>query len=102
MKDEDSGKLIIGEATPVRIGFIISMLALFATGIWWAASINSKLDSILAFQTTTQNTFTELKAKDIALDKDISDIKLQNALLDVSIKALNDKVNSQVQVQSSK
>lgn len=93
-KDGNGEKNVIGESTPIRIGLVIAFLAVFATSIWWASSISSKLDSVLAFQTTTQTTFSELKAKDISLDKDISDIKLKQAIMEVSLKAVEDAVNA--------
>ena len=91
IRDEDTGKFIIGEATPVRIGLILGFLGIFATAIWWAASINSKLDTILTYQTTSSNTFAELKAKDITIEAEISEFKLKEALVEVAVKTLADK-----------
>lgn len=85
-------KFILGEATPVRIGIVILFLGVFAGAIWWASNVNSKLDSIITFNSTANTTFVELKAKDASLDKDISDMKLTQALMEVSIKELRDKI----------
>lgn len=90
----DTKTNIISEATPVRIGLIITFLGLFGSAIYWGASINTKLDSIIAFQKNTDTTMIELKAKDMAIDKDLSEIKLKLALSDVEIKAMKDRVFS--------
>lgn len=47
---------IIGDNTPVRLGLIIALLALCAGGfglwIWWAATISSKMDTLIGQQTS--------------------------------------------------
>lgn len=96
MEKDNENKTIISEATPIRIGLVILFLGAFAGAIWWASSITSKLDTLLTTQNTTLTTFTELKSKDISLDKEISDMKLRVALDEVAIKALQDKLSNQV------
>lgn len=93
LRDDEEGNkdIIIGESTPVRIGLIIGFLSVFAASIWWASSINSKLDSILAFQASTQTAISELKAQDIAITKEIAEIKLKEALYEVALKSLQEK-----------
>jgi hypothetical protein len=82
---------IISEYTPVRIGLVIAFLGAFGTAIYWGASVNSKLDSILSAQAVTTATTADLQTKYVALDKELSDLKLQNAIFEVSIKTLQDK-----------
>lgn len=91
--NEEKQPYVIGEATPVRIGLIIILIGVIVSGTWWAASVNSKLDSIISFQTSANSTFSELKAKDIALEKDAADNKLKSALVDVKIKELENKID---------
>lgn len=90
----EMAKLTISEATPVRIGLIITLLGLFGSSIWWASSINSKLDSILAAQTSTSTVITELKSKDVDMDKEIYDLKLKQALVEAELKSLKGKVSN--------
>lgn len=94
---EKMEKVTIGENTTVKVGIIISFLAIFGSSIWWASSINSKLDSILAsqnsFVNSTTTTITELKDKDLALDRDISDFRLKQALFEVDLKTIKEKAS---------
>ena len=86
-------KFILGEATPIRIGLVIIMIGLIVSGTWWAASVNSKLDSIISFNNTANMTFAEQKAKNTDTDKEINQLKLDNALIKVSLTDLQSKVN---------
>lgn len=100
---EDTKNNIISEATPVRIGLILAFLGAFGSAVWWGSSITNKLDTLLTFQKTTDTSIIELKAKDIALDKqitdiksfndkDLSEIKLKIALTEVELKAVKSKL----------
>ncbi len=73
---------IISEATPVRIGLVILFLGAFGSGVWWAASINSKLDSIITSQQSTTGTITELKTSDAAKEKEINELVLRVTMLE--------------------
>jgi len=84
---------IISENTPIRIGLILAFLGLFATSVWWASSITSKLDSILSFQASTVSEITELKSKDTMHDAGIGDLKLRVSLVEVEIKTLKENHN---------
>ncbi len=93
---------ILSENTPVRIGLILAFLSVFGAAIFWGASINAKLDSIISFQTTTTSAIGELKAADTAMSKEIADIKLKFAISEVAIKNLQDKVFSTPNPPSTK
>lgn len=73
---------IISEATPVRIGLVILFLGAFGSAIWWAASIDSKLDSILTNQSSTGNTISEMKAGETSMEKELGDLTLRVAILE--------------------
>lgn len=49
MKDES--EITVGEKTPVRLGLLLTILAgVFGgliAGVWWAATISSKVDTLL-------------------------------------------------------
>ncbi len=88
--EDGETKNIIGESTPVRIGLIVAFLTVFGSGIWWASSISSKLDSLVSGQTITQTSISEIKSKQTSQDSEMSDFKLQLALQQVAIKNLQD------------
>lgn len=94
INEDGDTKTVIGESTPIRIGLIVAFLAVFGSGIWWASSISSKLDSIVSFQNVTQNTISEIKSKQSSQDAEMSDFKLQLALEQVTIKAIQDTRNT--------
>lgn len=77
-----SQEKIISEATPVRIGLVAGFLVVFATGIWWAASVNSKLDSIIASQVSTGSSISEIKSGATAVEKEVADLTLRVAILE--------------------
>ena len=77
-----SSEKIISEATPVRIGLVLLFLGVFGSGIWWAASINSKLDSILTNQSATGNTIAEIKAASAVMEKDMGALTLRVAIIE--------------------
>jgi len=89
--EDQETKTVIGENTPIKIGLIIAFLGIFGSGVWWASSITSKLDSILASQNIQTTTITELKAADMSFSKELSDIKLKLALDEVELKVIKDK-----------
>lgn len=100
-----SDKLIISESTPVRIGLIIAFLTIFGSTIYWGSNVNAKLDSIISAQNTTASSVSkldattsasvaELKSADLALTKEISEMKLKYALTEVDIKNLKDKIST--------
>jgi hypothetical protein len=91
--DRDNGKMVIGENTPIRIGLILGFLTIFASSIWWASSINSKLDSILSFNSSVNASITELKANDALMSKELSDFRLKEALNEASLKIIQDKIS---------
>lgn len=87
-------KTIISEATPVRIGLVLAFLTAFGSAIYWGSSITSKLDTLIAFQTTVNTTIVELKAADANISKEFDDMKLKSAIQEVAIKALQDRLNN--------
>ena len=72
----------ISEATPVRVGLVILLLGAFGSGVWWAASINSKLDSILTNQSVTGNAIAEIKGTEAAIQNKLGDLTLRVAILE--------------------
>jgi hypothetical protein len=91
--NENGDRVIISESTPVRVGLVVAFLSIFATSIWWASSINSKLDSILSFQSSINSSISELKASDIVFTKDLAEFRLKLALDEASIKMLQEKAS---------
>ena len=91
--DEEGNKVIISESTPIRVGLVVGFLSIFAASIWWASSINSKLDTLLSFQSSINTSIAELKASDIVFTKDLAEFKLKLALEEASLKALHDKTS---------
>jgi hypothetical protein len=85
--NDDSGesKVVIGELTSVRIGLIIAFLGVFASAIWWASSISSKLDNLLSLQATTTTSISQLNSE-------ISDLKLKEGINESDIKGIKDKI----------
>ncbi len=96
MAKDNENNNIIGEGTPVKIGLIVLFLSVFmgafASGIWWASSINSKLDTLIASQSGAISNIEQLQSKDSSIDKEIADLKLKNALFEVSIKGIEQKM----------
>ena len=86
---DSESKVIVGESTPIRIGLVIIFLSAFASAIWWASSINSKLDSILSLQATTTS-------KIASLETELGDLKLKLALDEASIKTLQENIASSI------
>lgn len=93
MSENETKNSILSENTPIRIGLILMLLGLFGSGIWWASSTTAKLDSILSFQKATDTTMIELKAKDIALEKELNDSRLRFALVEVDIRTIKEKLS---------
>lgn len=87
--NENTGesKVIIGEATPVRIGFVILLFAGLVSSIWWAATITSKLDTLITYQTTTTASIGQLKS-------DYEDLKLRVSLDEAEIKSFKESRSS--------
>lgn len=82
--DEGNEKVIIGEATPIRVGLVIMFLSIFAAGIWWGATVTSKLDSIIQFQSAQTVAFSELQTK-------VEDLKVRVILNETEVKSLREK-----------
>jgi hypothetical protein len=72
----------ISEATPIRIGLVILFLGVFGSGVWWASSVNSKLDSIMANQGAVVIALSEEKIELAASVKNIGDLTLRVAILE--------------------
>lgn len=90
--NNERGENIIGESTSVKIGLIIMFLGVFSSAIWWASSINSKLDSIISSQSSFSVAINELKNSDIAINKDLSDLKVRTVVSEEVIKSLKEKL----------
>lgn len=90
--NNEKTEMVIGESTPVKVGLIISFLAVFGSAIWWASSINSKLDSIISSQSSFSVSVNELKNADIAINKEIADLKVRTVISEEVIKSLKDKL----------
>lgn len=74
---EQSG--VLGESTHVKLGFIIAFLGLCAGGlgvwIWWAATINSKLDMMLTHEQSTMQAIQQIQ-------KDVNDLESWRKVVD--------------------
>jgi hypothetical protein len=88
--NRENSEGIISENTPIRIGLILGFVSVLTLSVWWAATITAKLDSIIAFQSSTSVTITELKAQDISIMKDIADIHMKTTVFELQIKDLQD------------
>lgn len=75
-------KIAISESTPVRIGLVLVFLGAFASAVWWAASINAKLDAIITNQSNVGTSISELKAVQVSTAKDLSELALRVAILE--------------------
>ena len=78
----ENGRAVIGEATPVRIGLVILFLGVFGSGVWWASSVNSKLDSIITNQADVVVALRDGKEQGIATEKSVNDLTLRVAILE--------------------
>ena len=69
----------LGRGTPVQMGFVFSILGLGAgiigTWIWWAATINSKLDALIGEQASINRVLTQE-------NQDIAELKLWRVQID--------------------
>ena len=69
----------LGDTTPVKLGFIVGLLALCAAGfggwIWWAATISSKMDTLLMQEAVIIKTTDDY-------GKRISDVEAWRKLVD--------------------
>lgn len=45
--EKANGKIVIGQATPIQMGFVVALLGFVLGCVWWAATINAKLDLLV-------------------------------------------------------
>jgi cytoskeletal protein RodZ len=69
-KQSKEGRKAISEATPIQIGLVLIIVGGFASWIWWAATISSKLDTVLKFQQVQDSSITSLRADLNTLTRD--------------------------------
>lgn len=71
----------LGTDSPVKVGFILALLSLCAGGfsvwIWWAATISTKLDTVIT-QQAAMNALTSKMASDV------EELKSWRRLIDAS------------------
>lgn len=49
-KDNGTRRFSLSDQTPVQLGLLLAVIGGVCACIWWAATINSKLDSVLKLQ----------------------------------------------------
>lgn len=54
---------VLSEKTPVQVGFVIGLLLVFASVIWWASQVSSKLDMIISAQSAMKVTTDTLSTR---------------------------------------
>ncbi len=98
MPDKSENRSIISEATPIRVGLVIVVLAAglsaFGSSIWFASNINSKLDFLVTQVSAVNSTIAELKSADMAINKEINDIRLSLALQKAQVETIQGKINT--------
>ena len=100
--DERDARTPISESTPIRLGLMLGLAALvvglIVSSTWWAATISTKLDSIISAQSAQSLLMSAAQA-------DISDLKAWRKVIDaagstptvVKIDALSVKVEKLAQ-----
>ena len=80
--NQETKQLILSEATPVRIGLVMTFIATLVSVVWWASAINSKLESILVNQNTFNTTVGSMQSSINQIVKDVADQRMASALKD--------------------
>lgn len=86
----------ISEATPIRIGLVVVFLGIFGSSVWWASSINTKLDTILSSQSTINLVINELKTTDSVINREIADLKTELRIQTARTEAVADQLNTHI------
>lgn len=67
--DDRSKKLWLSESTPIKLGFLVTLLGTLLGGIgafiWWAATINAKLETLVTLR-TADSALMATVAKDVS------------------------------------
>lgn len=85
----------ISENTKLRLGLLVSILALvmggLVTGVWWAATINSKVNTILEYNNYTKEAVKEHGQSISSLEKADQKHDLRQSVLESRVTALEAK-----------
>jgi hypothetical protein len=76
-ENEDNGRRGIGTATPIQIGMVIGFMSVFGGIVWGAATMNAKLDVVIAKIGSVENANGAMKA-------DVDALKVWKAEVDRS------------------
>lgn len=76
-EDDPVDRRTITQATPIQIGMVLILLAGFASWIWWAATISSKLDVLVSKQAITENALATVRS-------DLDSLKAWRVAIDTS------------------
>lgn len=82
-------KFTLGENTPIKIGFVILIVGLLGSAIWWASDVTSTLRAIMIAN-------SEIARNDVDQSKEISDIKTRLSLIEnggtIFLQNMNNKM----------
>lgn len=88
----------ITESTKIRFSLLITILGLImgsaGAGVWWAATINYKVNILLDVATTQRDAVKENTQQIIALEKTIQKVELQFSVLQSRVTALEAKTGN--------
>lgn len=66
----------LSENTSIRIGLVLMFISILATGIWWAASVSTKLDVVLTNQAAVSLSVAKQSTDLLALQERVKTIEL--------------------------
>lgn len=72
-----NGRVALGETTPVKLGLVVIILGLVFSVVWWAATMNAKLDILVSKIGVIETSNTDMK-------KQVDELKLWRAEIDRS------------------
>jgi hypothetical protein len=63
---------ILTDNTPVSLGLIVGAMTLLGSAVWWASSINTRLDSLINILTSIYKDTEHLKNRIDAIEKRVA------------------------------
>lgn len=83
-EEETPPKRTLSSATPIQIGMVLGFMGVFGGVVWGAATMNAKLDVVIAKIGSVENV-------NVVLRKDVDELKIWKAEIDRSgSKGLDD------------
>lgn len=73
---------VIDSNTPIAIGLILTGVGFLVGGIWWAATMNSKMDMVLTFINSTTKTHDDLRASQARAEAKVDGLVTRVAVLE--------------------